>query len=286
MSEFVPLNKVDEMETNESINSEGAEGAEGAEGPEVQGDKESNGTKQEATNGKKGAKAKAGSASPTTPRKRGRKPAASKEVKKEEDPEGDEGAEESTPTKKRRGRKPAASKDTKDAPAKVKNEESDGNREVVTPKKKAAAKEGKGRKTLPTSYDKASEADKMLLRMKDEQDRPWAEIRKAWEEKTGEPVGVSTLPCRYLRLKANFTVFTDEERELLHRFKTEIEIKFEAEKWTRIAEQMESDSGKKFSPVALQKQFKELTKFPTKPKTATIKEVNGNDEEDIKSEEA
>ena len=50
----------------------------------------------------------------------------------------------------------------------------------------------------------------MLLRMKDE-GKPWAEIREAWENLTGEKVGGSTLSGRYARIKANFVVFSKND---------------------------------------------------------------------------
>jgi hypothetical protein len=64
---------------------------------------------------------------------------------------------------------------------------------------------------MPTSYDNASEEDKMLLRMKDEEGKGWNEIRKAWIAMTGETVGKSTLSGRYGRIKANFVVFKKED---------------------------------------------------------------------------
>lgn len=64
---------------------------------------------------------------------------------------------------------------------------------------------------MPTSYENASEEDKMLLRMKDDEGKGWNEIREAWTAMTGEPVGKSTLSGRYGRIKANFVVFRKED---------------------------------------------------------------------------
>lgn len=64
---------------------------------------------------------------------------------------------------------------------------------------------------MPTSYENASPEDKMLLRMKDDENKSWAEIRQAWEEMTGEKVGGSTLCGRYGRIKANLMDFTPED---------------------------------------------------------------------------
>ncbi|PGG97395.1 hypothetical protein GX51_07365 [Blastomyces parvus] len=158
-----------------------------------------------------------------TPRKRGRK-AGGKKANGVEDEGGDE-----SPTKKQR-----------------------------TPGKGEKAKVGA--RALPTSYENASPEDKMLLRMKDEEKRTWAEIRQAWENITGEKVGGSTLCIRYSRIKANFVVFTPEDEELLLRFKQEIEEKFENEKWRSVAEAIGAAGGNKYPPAAVQKRFKELNK--------------------------
>jgi hypothetical protein len=50
--------------------------------------------------------------------------------------------------------------------------------------------------------EEACEADKMLLHMKNVQDKPWAEIREIWKAMTGQRTASSTLPNRYNRLKA------------------------------------------------------------------------------------
>lgn len=55
---------------------------------------------------------------------------------------------------------------------------------------------------LSTSREEASEADNLLLHMKDVQYKPWGEIRKAWTAATGQETGESALLDRYNRLKA------------------------------------------------------------------------------------
>lgn len=106
-----------------------------------------------------------------TPQKRGRK-------KVDGDTEAD------TPTKKKRG-----------TPAK-------------TPGEKGAKA---GARPMPTSWENASEEDRMMLRMKDDEGKGWNEIREAWNAMTGETVGKSTLSGRYGRIKANFVVFRKED---------------------------------------------------------------------------
>lgn len=43
----------------------------------------------------------------------------------------------------------------------------------------------KGKKALPTSYEAASEEYKIMLRMKDDENKTWPEIKKAWTQMTG-----------------------------------------------------------------------------------------------------
>lgn len=47
----------------------------------------------------------------------------------------------------------------------------------------------------------------MIIRMKEVEGKPWADIRKALEDITGTNLGRSTLQIRYTRMKANFVVF-------------------------------------------------------------------------------
>ena len=55
---------------------------------------------------------------------------------------------------------------------------------------------------IPTSIAEASEADRAMLRMREE-GKTWIEINAMWEAMTGEKPGKSTLPNRYTRLKSN-----------------------------------------------------------------------------------
>lgn len=93
----------------------------------------------------------------------------------------------------------------------------DADTETPTKKKRTPAKAGgekgakAGSRPMPTSYDNASEEDKMMLRMKDDEGKGWNEIREAWNAMTGETVGKSTLSGRYGRIKANFVVFRKED---------------------------------------------------------------------------
>ncbi|KAM5447245.1 hypothetical protein MaudCBS49596_006007 [Microsporum audouinii] len=193
----------------------------GAKGKAMNGKKANGPVKEEVPNDKKEEK------TPVTPRKRGCKgKTAGEGVGTVTAEEADDEAE--TPSKKKRG----------------------------TPGKGTPGKAGK--RALPGSLEEASEEDKMMLRMRDEENKPWSEIRAAWEEITGEAVGGSTLSNRYQRIKANFTVFSTQDEAKLLQLKMEVEEKFESEKWCRIADAMESAGGKRYPAAALQKKFKEL----------------------------
>ncbi|EFQ99508.1 hypothetical protein MGYG_02522 [Nannizzia gypsea CBS 118893] len=161
-------------------------------------------------------------------------------------------------TPRKRGRKAKAGDATGAATA----EEADDEGETPSKKKRATPAKGTpskaGKRTLPNSFEEASEEDRMLLRMKDEENKPWGEIKAAWEKATGESVGGSTLSNRYQRIKANFTVFSPEDEAKLLQCKKDIEEKFENEKWCRIADAMEAASGKRHPAAALQKKVKDL----------------------------
>ncbi|PGH00125.1 hypothetical protein AJ79_08308 [Helicocarpus griseus UAMH5409] len=231
MPEFTPINKV---ENEEAMKLEDISDAENDGGPvkdikdePVDEDGAVN-DNAENENGEKKTKANGKVKTPATPRKRGRKAAGEKT-------NDENGNEDESPTKKQKtpkGGKGGAAGD------------------------KAKA----GVRPIPTSYENAGPEDRMLLRMKDDENKPWTEIRQAWEEITGEKIGGSTLSGRYARIKANFVVFKEDDEQRLLRFKKEIEEGFENEKWRRVAEAIEGDGGGKYPPAALLKKFKELSK--------------------------
>ncbi|OJJ47068.1 hypothetical protein ASPZODRAFT_15751 [Penicilliopsis zonata CBS 506.65] len=156
---------------------------------------------------------------------------------------------------KKRGRKKKEDNgDEQESPSKMK-------------KTTKASKEGTPKKmTLPptpATYEEAGEADRLLLHMKDVENKPWGEINAAWEAITGINVGKSTLGVRYMRLKANFTVWSKDDEEKLVAAKKEIEEKFEVEKWSRIADLIVANGGTKYSTAAIQKKIKDLSKKAT-----------------------
>lgn len=79
----------------------------------------------------------------------------------------------------------------------------------TTPSKKAKVTPGKAI-PIATSYEAAGPEDRMIIHMKDVENRNWAEIEAAWETMTGIKPSKGSLSTRYRRLKANFTVFNPE----------------------------------------------------------------------------
>ncbi|OJJ55112.1 hypothetical protein ASPSYDRAFT_49271 [Aspergillus sydowii CBS 593.65] len=126
--------------------------------------------------------------------------------------------------------------------------------------------------SIPVTLAAAGPEDRMILRLRDEENRPWTEINKIFVEATNIKVGGSTLRMRYTTMKANFVGISEEDEVRLMRIKKEIEEKFECEKWHRITEAIVQDGGAKYPAAALQKKFKELSK------QLNGGAANGNDE--------
>ncbi len=64
-----------------------------------------------------------------------------------------------------------------------------------TPRKRATASAIAPSRSIPTSWEEASDADKLLVKMKEE-GSDWSTIRAAWKDATGQDTGASTLPNR------------------------------------------------------------------------------------------
>lgn len=56
--------------------------------------------------------------------------------------------------------------------------------------------------TIPACWEEASAADRMLVTMRGKGE-DWRKIRALWKEITGQDTATSTLPNRYIRVKAN-----------------------------------------------------------------------------------
>ncbi|KAI5294144.1 hypothetical protein KEM52_004616 [Ascosphaera acerosa] len=135
--------------------------------------------------------------------------------------------------------------------------------EPSTPRKRVPASEDGGspskRSKIPTCIEEASAEDLMLVRMKEE-GRPIAEIRQAWEQMTGAKPGGSTLQVRYMRLKANLTVWAEEDIKRLLDAAKVVEAEWEKEKWARMAKALVEAGGATHDAAAVQKKYKELVK--------------------------
>lgn len=68
---------------------------------------------------------------------------------------------------------------------------------------------------IPTSYDEAGEADRVMLRMRGTENKPWAEIKDVLEGITGAKLVVGSIEVRYARIKANLVVFENEDVSFL-----------------------------------------------------------------------
>lgn len=94
-----------------------------------------------------------------------------------------------------------ASRESSESPA---HRRDMGTTTAGNPRKRAAPKKLISARNISRSWKTATPADKMLMKMK-EKGCDWLEIRKAWQEITGEWPATSTLPNRYQRIKNNLT---------------------------------------------------------------------------------
>lgn len=61
---------------------------------------------------------------------------------------------------------------------------------------------------IPSCWEEASAADRMLVTMRG-QGAEWGKIRALWKDITGQDTAKSTLPVRYIRIKANLMRLED-----------------------------------------------------------------------------
>ncbi|RAK97921.1 Gon7-domain-containing protein [Aspergillus ibericus CBS 121593] len=113
---------------------------------------------------------------------------------------------------------------------------------------------------IPTSLEAVTASDRLILRLRDEEQRNWDDINKEWMAQTGILVGKSTLRMRYTTMKSNFVDMDGEDEARMLRAKKEVEEKFEGDKWRLIADAVESAGGKNYPVGALLKRFKEMNK--------------------------
>ena len=147
---------------------------------------------------------------PVTPSKKGRGRKASNTA---------DAAVNGAVPKSKGGKKAKATESAEDSTEGPNSQESPATTKSGTPRKRAAVTKDKAvARGLPTSMEQASDADKMLLHMKDVENKPWAEIRKMWTGMTSQETASSTLPNRYNRLKANLMVLKDGDVSVLRTF--------------------------------------------------------------------
>ncbi|KAJ9636683.1 hypothetical protein H2201_008371 [Coniosporium apollinis] len=148
--------------------------------------------------------------------------------------------------------------------SKKKDDEADDDDESPKKKTKGTPRQRKAPAAKPaestaigTSVDELSQADKVLLKMKEE-GKPWAEVNDMWEMITGKKPAKSTLPNRYARLKANIEAVKEDDKPKLFEAKEAVEERFEREKWNQIAAAMKELGTDDYTGAFLQKQFKKL----------------------------
>ena len=73
------------------------------------------------------------------------------------------------------------------------------------------SKDGAKRKKapIPTSWESASETDKLIIRLREEKRNSWGEIAAAWTAVTREKTKGSSIAWRYARLKENFMTLSE-----------------------------------------------------------------------------
>lgn len=144
-------------------------------------------------------------------------------------------------------------------------------RKRMAPKKAVATP-----KEIPSTWDEADEADKMLVNMRDSGE-DWITIRAAWEAATGQVTAGSSLPNRYGRIKVHLMELKEGDDERLLTAKAEVEAKFQAEKFSLIAASIEKAGGDKYPAKFLQKVLK---KMEAKGKGPMPRGGNTNEDED------
>ncbi|KAI5303295.1 hypothetical protein KEM56_007703 [Ascosphaera pollenicola] len=139
---------------------------------------------------------------------------------------------------------------------KKRSKKTDDTEDDESPRKRQAGNKIK----IPTCIEEASEEDRMLLRMKDEEGASWLEIRQAWEQVTGVVTGKTTLCNRYARIKANFTVVSEDDVSRLIDVTRAVEAELEREKLGRISKALVGAGGGSYDTNVIQKKLKELKK--------------------------
>ncbi|ERF74988.1 hypothetical protein EPUS_08529 [Endocarpon pusillum Z07020] len=122
----------------------------------------------------------------------------------------------------------------------------------------ASAKNRKQNFPVASAISEASEADKMMFRMKGE-GKSWKEITAEWTRMTGRKPGFSTLSVRFGKLQEKFARMGDMDFHRLLKFKSQLETAFNRrEKWDRIATMIVEDGGAVYTGQALRVKYRNL----------------------------
>lgn len=128
---------------------------------------------------------------------RKRKRTSRRSVADEDDDEEDEEEEEVRPRKKGKGRKVGTGRSVRIPTLSTPFLPPWPPRSLLTPTLSCAQKKGVDARMIPRTFEECEDLDKKLISMRDG-GLAWPEIRRKWQEETGEQVGKSTLPNRYM----------------------------------------------------------------------------------------
>ncbi|KAL6233265.1 hypothetical protein BDW75DRAFT_232089 [Aspergillus navahoensis] len=170
-------------------------------------------------------------------------------IKAKEDEKKCRRPEKEPPTSGKRTRKPASP----ETPSKKSKKDADTDASNGTGTSEGRTTARAALPPIPTSLATASETGRMILRLRDEERQPWAQINRLFTEETGIKAGSTTLRLRWSTMKANFVGTTREDEARFLRVKQEIEDELEQGKWHRIVQAIQSDGGGKYSIAALQR---------------------------------
>lgn len=110
---------------------------------------------------------------------------------------------------------------------------------------------------IPQSWEEASNADRILVRMKSK-GLSWDEIGKAWKEETGQDTAHIVLVNRYNRLKDNVQILREGDSERLLAAVEEVKAIFERDKWRLVKNAMIRAGAAEYSKRFIQKQYEKL----------------------------
>ncbi|KAF7511959.1 hypothetical protein GJ744_003192 [Endocarpon pusillum] len=134
----------------------------------------------------------------------------------------------------------------------------------------ASTKNRKQNFPVASAISEASEADKMMFRMKGE-GKSWKEITAEWTRMTGRKPGFSTLSVRFGKLQEKFARMGDMDFHRLLKFKSRLETVFNKyEKWDRIATMILEDGGAVYTGQALRMKYRNMVEVGLHTETGGV----------------